>query len=353
MIGNSQLPQTSAASISKMRHELLSLSTKLRTHNDIALLEALLRARLALQNKPLEKQIDLEFTDAPERGLPLDPGDLFPDKHGKIPEISFKDLDIVVLASAMRHHGAIIVRRMLGKHQTVQLRAMIDRTLDAARQFDGRADMPKADNTPSDLGWFKPLSPCDKRRRYKKFVHDTGGVQTLFSPRTSYYLLNLFDGLNLRSLFHAYFSDEPCVSFNKSVLRRVSPLRKPADWHQDGAFMSEGIKSLNLWISLTPCGGGKAAPGIDLVPKRLNKIIGKGLNGANFSWSVSHETVHAEFKDTPPVTPSFNEGDAIIFDHYNLHATSFGAQYTNARYAIETWFFAMQHRPENQAPAYW
>ena len=117
--------------------------------------------------------------------------------------------------------------------------------------------------------------------------------------------------------------------------------------------MSPDIKSLNLWVALTPCGEGKSAPGIDLVPQRLKEILPTGSNGANFDWSVSSHTVHERFGETGPVRPTFNTGDAIFFDHYSLHMTSFGAEFTEKRYALETWFFAINSCPENQSPAYW
>ncbi len=285
--------------------------------------------------------------------LPADSGALPKISKGKIPEIAADDLEIGVLACAMRRHGALIIRGLIEKPEAAVLRSMIQRTFEASeaearRQPDGMGNVPA-----EDAEWFHPLVQEKRTREHVVFVRETGAIEMFMSPRTTDHLLTAFDRLGLRSLLRAYFSDEPCVSFKKSLLRRVSPLLSPADWHQDGAFMTADIKSLNLWVALTPCGEGMDAPGIDLVPKRLWEIVDPGVNGANFDWSVSAKTVREKFADTPPVRPTFNVGDAVFFDHFNLHSTSFGAEFTQKRYALETWFFATGRYPENQSAAYW
>jgi hypothetical protein len=117
--------------------------------------------------------------------------------------------------------------------------------------------------------------------------------------------------------------------------------------------MDKGIKSLNIWISLTDCGNGTESPGMDLIPRRLNKIVQPGQNGAIFDWSISNQTVEEEFKDVKPARPFFGAGDGVIFDHFNLHATSSAPEFTQNRYAIETWFFAKSQCALNQNPVFW
>jgi len=65
---------------------------------------------------------------------------------------------------------------------------------------------------------------------------------------------------------------------------------------------------------------------------------------------VSPQLVQEQFKATPPVRPLFEPGDAIFFDHFNLHRTAYGANITQKRYAIECWFFARSAYPEEQIP---
>ncbi|MEM7662690.1 MAG: phytanoyl-CoA dioxygenase family protein [Pseudomonadota bacterium] len=325
----------------------LPLQKAAKVENDASALIALRDARLSWFDKmPRGSNHAHGFR-------PSDAGALLSERRGKIPEIQADDLEIGVLASAMYRNGALIVRKLVSKSDASVVRDMIDRTLNSAAASGALGEDSKPVDQDREAEWFCPPPAKADRRAHLSFVKNTGSVETFMSPRTSNHLLTLYDQLGLRSLMSAYFSDDVCVSFNKSVLRRVAPLQSPADWHQDGAFMSPNIKSLNVWLALTPCGEGKDAPGLDLVPQRLDEIVETGLNGANFDWSVSAITVRETFPDTPPVRPTFGVGDAIFFDHYNLHATSFGPEFTENRYAAETWFFATNQCPENQNPVYW
>ena len=54
------------------------------------------------------------------------------------------------------------------------------------------------------------------------------------------------------------------VSANKCALRCIvpSPSNIPGGgFHQDGAFLGEGIRALNVWLALTDCGGDADVPG--------------------------------------------------------------------------------------------
>ena len=203
--------------------------------------------------------------------------------------------------------------------------------------------------------WFHPIPEMHNQVKTNAIgmMQKTGAVWTFLSPKVAYELMSCFSDLGLKELMAEYFEEQPCVSFLKSTLRRVEPLERPADWHQDGAFMGSNIKSLNLWIALTECGTGTSSPGMEIVPKRLDEVLPGGTNGAAFDWSVSQKSVREWFKDCPPERPHFNEGDAIFFDHLNLHATAYDENFTLPRYAIETWFFAQSYNAKNQIPVLW
>ena len=145
-----------------------------------------------------------------------------------------------------------------------------------------------------------------------------------------------------------YLGERPVLSVNKSVLRRVSPLTAGADWHQDGAFMGKDIRSLNVWLTLTPCG--REAPGMDIVPRRLDDIVETGTEGANFDWSVAPAAVDGVAGEAGVTRPLFEAGDALLFDHLFLHRTASDPAMTRDRYAIETWFFAPSAYPSEHVP---
>ncbi len=269
-----------------------------------------------------------------------------PDLKGQIPEIDAADITLETLAGAIRHHGALIVRGLMDKDEAADLRADIDSVM----QKDAKALKSSKDEALFSIPKDVPVQFADVA-----FAIECGSIFTFMSPRISDKLLRYFERISLRSILQSYFNEEPCVSFKKSVLRRVEPKDGTAEWHQDGAFMTEEIASLNVWMALTECGPGTGAPGMKFVPKRLENVIEEtGKNGAYMDWSVSQKTVDEKYTgDEAEVSPHFNEGDAIFFDHLNLHATATGPEFTKTRYAIETWFFASSRHAENQISVAW
>src|SRR5699024_11640061 len=86
--------------------------------------------------------------------------------------------------------------------------------------------------------------------------------------------------------------------------------------------------------------GNTDTPGIELVPVRLDDIVATGTENATLAWTVSPQFVSREFTDPAPVRPLFAPGDAVFFDHFNLHRTTCSSDMMQTRYAIECWFFA-------------
>ena len=70
---------------------------------------------------------------------------------------------------------------------------------------------------------------------------------------------------------------------NKSTLRKAEP-SVPGAWHQDGSFLGN-VRALNVWLSLSHCGD--VAPGLDVVPKRLDKYVKTGTEGTYLGFQVS------------------------------------------------------------------
>ena len=144
-----------------------------------------------------------------------------------------------------------------------------------------------------------------------------------------------------------YLGESPALSVKKTTLRRVAPDCK-GGWHQDGAFLGQGIRTLNLWVALSDCG--VDAPSMDMVPARMPRILPTGQGGADFGWSVGEGFVEAGDVEFAPVRLKFSAGDAIFFDEMNLHRTAVDESMTLTRYAIEAWFFAPSSYPLGQIP---
>ena len=94
------------------------------------------------------------------------------------------------------------------------------------------------------------------------------------------------------------------ISVQKCTLRRVDP-DAGRGWHQDGAFMGD-VRALNVWLSLSRCGD--EAPGMDIVPRRLDHIVPTGTEGAIFEWSVSPQVAEEAAGDVGRPAPDLRAG---------------------------------------------
>ena len=241
----------------------------------------------------------------------------------------------------------MIVRNLFSSERAQQYREQIDAVFEEQALFDSEPE--------ADRQWFNPPAGLTSHPLCQA-VHlrkQTGSMWALNSPRVVYNLLEEYERFRLKELCELYFGEPALLSVKKWVLRRIEPLARAADWHQDGAFMGAGVKSLNLWIALSECGGNATAPGLDIMPGRFNRIVETGTEGAAFKWSVGEKAASDAANNQLPLTPKFNPGDAVFFDHFNLHRTSFSPSFTDARYAIECWFLGESEYPKKQVPLRW
>lgn len=264
-----------------------------------------------------------------------------------VPSVAAEDLSPAAITEAILGHGCLIVRGLVDDERVTELKAGIDRVFDGR---DAHAEgVPVEETTP----WFEPFVADGEYAPSvvigRGFVNKGSGTWIADSPRFLFDLLETFGALGLREIITKYLGERPAISVNKGTLRRLPPQGGTEWWHQDGAFLGEGIRSLNVWLSLSDCG--TEAPGLDLVPKRLEGIVEAGTRGADFDWSVSDEVVD-EVSGGTIVRPEFAPGDALLFDHLFLHRTGTDPGMTQPRYATETWFFAPSAypNPHEQVP---
>lgn len=267
-------------------------------------------------------------------------------REDNIPSISSAELDGGVLRQALLDHGALIVRGLI----PAEVAAVFQEAIDAVQAAGDPRD-PQVDDWYSPPGILGDLMPAAELARNRHFHYQCGSVMCVEAPRVAEELLQLYERLGLRDLIRDYLGEEPCLSARKWVLRKSRLPISESGWHQDGAFMGTDISSLNMWIPLTRCGGDTGAPGMDVIPRRLNQIA--SAKGASFEWAVSPDTVNQGLLGAAPVSPEFEPGDAFFFDHFYLHRTQYGKPFDRLRYAIETWFFGSESFPKNQVPMAW
>jgi hypothetical protein len=259
------------------------------------------------------------------------------------PVVAPEELTLDTLRGGIFGHGCLLVRRLVPEPRVEELVDGIDRAFAA---YEARAaGAPASETTP----WFEPFTPGPGYSVGPKrsWTWDAGGVLVGDSPRLMYELLETLDEVGLRRLIGAHFDERPLLSMNKSTLRRV-PLDTSSDWHQDGAFLGQGIRTVNVWLSLSHCG--RDAPGLDIVPRRLDRIVETGTEGASFPWSVAPDKVEQACGASSVVRPIFEPGDVLLFDDLFLHRTAIDAGMTRERHAVETWFFAASTYPGKQIP---
>jgi len=265
---------------------------------------------------------------------------------GTLPEVDAAELSADVVRRGIIGNGAVMVRNLLDSAKIGELNAGIDRALAAFQSWQ-----PKTKGTAEQERYFKPVRPVDPDdweakhlRKDRQFLRETKSVWTADSPKMLFEVLDTFEQTGVLSVIEQYLGERPAASIKKLTLRIVDP-DQIADWHQDGAFLGEGIRSVNLWVALTDCG--VDAPGMDLIPRRLDDIVETGSGGAIFDWTVGPELIDEVAGDASVIRPVFRAGDAIMFDERFLHRTAADADMTTPRYAIESWFFAPSAYREN------
>jgi hypothetical protein len=265
------------------------------------------------------------------------------------PVVDAGELTSDLLRSAILDHGSLHVRRAIDETHADRLVEGINRALAAAESFGSGADV--EETSP----WFEPFKahssyPKVMNRQLgnrRTWVRDSGGVWAADSPRMLFELFETLEDFGLRQVIASYLGERPALAVDKCTLRRVG-LDTSTDWHQDGAFLGGGIRTVNMWLSLSHCG--RDAPGLDIVPARLDRIVETGTEGAKFSWSVGPGVVERVSASAPVDRPIFEPGDVLFFDDLFLHRTAIDPAMRRERYAIESWFFAPSAYPEKYVP---
>lgn len=266
------------------------------------------------------------------------------------PEVAAGELDVGALKAGILGKGGLIVRGLMDPARVQTMRENIDRVLQG--RVDSAREMPGAESNP----WYQ-RSPSVKGGpvQFRGGVRYTniGSVWSVDSPPLTFQLIDYYRQIGLPALLHSYFDEDPVLSVRKWVVRCAAPNNGASSgWHQDGYFLGDAtaIRTVNLWIALTDCGGDAEAPGLEIIAGGDRTIYETGTRGSPFDWTVGQEIVDEIAQTNPVQCPRFNAGDALFFDHFNLHRTGFGLNHSKNRYAIESWFFAGSTAPLKQQP---
>lgn len=248
------------------------------------------------------------------------------------------------LGGAILHHGALIVRGLLTSQEAGSFVGGIDRAFAAKSRFT------KGVTDTDDASWYErlPLGATSWNHYSRAFAEEHDSILTADSPRNLANVVAMIRAKGIDDAVADYLGEHPAISIGKSTLRCVPPHEHSRDWHQDGAFLGESVRTVNFWLCLSHCG--EDASGLGMVPRRLPRIVETGTRGAEYDWSVGHDLA-VELADGLAIdSPIFQPGDAVFFDGLFLHRTEGRPGLTKARYAIETWFFAPSTYPMKWEP---
>ncbi len=264
--------------------------------------------------------------------------DPFPDLALGAPEIAAPELSVEVIGGSVGHHGCLLVRGLFDPHQTAATLGSLKR---AQRAMGGSAESGDACYNPFDV-----THPGDVQ--YRKRVESNGGTWLADAPETTEHVMRTLRSIGIVDALTTHFGERPVFSLQKSTLRCMAPDERVTAWHQDGSFLDETVRTMNVWVALTTCGADHPASGLEIIPRRMTEYL--PLEPELAKAAVSFDAVDELMTETPSIRPEFLPGDALIFDERLLHRTYLGPNLTEDRYALECWFFAPSHATERYTP---
>jgi hypothetical protein len=273
---------------------------------------------------------------APE--YPVPSTEPLPSAEG-LPDLSPGDLSPPLLRAAILRDGCTIVRGLVDRDVAAHFARQVARAFDERERKDGGQSW--------DARYYDEFRPeAPYRSPLRPWIKKGGGLLVADSPMLAFDLMETFDSVGVPRLVAGYIGEPVALSVDKSTFRKVAPTVDGA-WHQDGSFMGS-VRSLNLWLCLSHCGDD--APGLDIVPRRLDGLVPTGTEGTFMADQVSQATAEAAAGQLPIVRPIFEPGDAVFFDDLCLHQTASDPSMQHTRYAIESWFFGASGFPDAYAP---
>lgn len=321
-----------------MRGQVAALTAENRVRRDAAIDERLVQVR---------HDAFAELDATPLAVWPPTFDDPFPDVEGRPPEVAPAELTPAILGGAIHHHGCLLVRGLFSADRAASLVADTDRAFTA--RVAAEAGAPPSETSP----WYAPFSPGPEwpalAESQRNWVRDCGAMWIADSPAALFDVMEGLSEARIPELLHDYLGEPPAMSVNKCTLRRVRPGASGA-WHQDGSFLGAGMRTVDVWVALSECGGDTSAPGLAMVPRRVDRVLATKLEGAASPIAVGKTDLLEVLQGKPPLRPTFAAGDALLFDELFLHCTGGTTDKTEERYALEAWFFAPSAFPSMYVP---
>lgn len=324
----------SFASVDAIRTEIEALSTDPAKREDPETAKRILRlrhwagARLAGRSGKSAAYPAPDYSKLPEAGV--------------VPETTLEEATPEMVRGALLQNGCLLIRNVIPRETAEDLARDIERAYEIRlAESEGRSNG-------EANGWYEEFAPDTPyiSTVNRDWIDTGGGLLAADSPVMHAKMLAAFSDAGLNDLITGYLGEPATISDQKCTLRKTPP-SAGRGWHQDGSFMGE-VKALNVWMALTHCGD--TAPGMDIVPKRIDEILPSGTEGTSIAIQIHEDIARAAGGEGGVVRPIFEPGDVLLFDEMFLHTTAAEATMPNTRYAIESWFFGASAFPEDYVP---
>lgn len=320
-----------SGSESELRAELERLTERNRDHRDLETERGILTLRNLIGVAALESPPAPREHPTPDPGLPESP---------QLPELRREQVTPGLLRAGILRDGCLLVRGLVPRADALRFAEQIDRAFVERDRHD--------DGEPHDPAYYSEFEP-DARfgtEMARPWIKLGGGVLAVDSPMLFSGMQEMFAAAGLRELVEGYLGEPPMITAQKTTLRKAAP-SVPGAWHQDGKFMGQ-VRALNLWLSLSRCGD--EAPGLDIVPRRLDGFLTTQTDEALLDYAASQKVVEEAAGEKGVLRPIFEPGDALFFDDLFMHKTGSDPGMPKPRYAIENWFFGASAFPTEYAP---
>ena len=239
--------------------------------------------------------------------FPRPDGVRLPDGGG-LPAFSPTDLTPELMRAAILRDGCLLVRGLVPRDEALEFARLIDRSFTERERHDSGQP-----HDPALYEEFVPDPRAGEPLTTREWIKQGGGVLGVDGPAVNFRLMETFRTAGLPALVGAYLGEPPLITVQKTTLRRAEPA-VPGGWHQDGKFMGP-VRALNLWLSLSRCGD--IAPGLDIVPRRIDRLVAAQTDEAVLDYVISQRMAEEAAGDTPIVRPIFEAGDALFFQRRN------------------------------------
>ena len=243
--------------------------------------------------------------------------DRLPDRNGDLAGIERDQLSPEVLRAGILRDGCLLIRGAVDRDAALALAEGIDRAFQAREKAQENYSAERRGDPWGRRGnearmYYSEFTPTPRFRKAlsRDWIQGGGGLWVADSPHLLFEMLDAFERAGLEAAIAGYLGEPALISVQKCTLRKVDP-DAGRGWHQDGAFMGD-VRALNVWLSLSHCGD--EAPGMDVVPRRLDGILTSGQEGADFNWSISEQVAEEAAGETGIVRPIFEPGDVLLFD---------------------------------------